>query len=141
MKLKTYNGDNCIIGGRGIVHPRISFCLDTGIIRLNRKMVDLCQFKNGDLVAISQDENKPENWYLHRDNRGFALSADKSGKKKSMTFFSKDLVSRILEITHFRNEACTIGMNMSPEPIEIDGVDYYEIATKTAHISSYKKRI
>lgn len=143
MKLKKYNTENSFVGVKNIVHPKLTICLRSGAIRINAKMVEEAKFKTGDKVAFSQDEEKPENWYLHKDKKGFPLNAHgkaRFSKNHSLAFCCKDLVGRLLQCTELKKESGTIEINIDSTPINVEGINFYEIATKTARKSFHSKR-
>ncbi|MEO9475847.1 MAG: hypothetical protein ABJG41_09940 [Cyclobacteriaceae bacterium] len=136
MKLKTFNPRNTIVGGKNIL-PSISFCAKNGMIKLSAGFVKERGFEAGMTVSLAQDEEKPENWYLRKDDQGFELRMSGSGSKRvknpSLCFSSKDIASKVIRSSALPNSlANTVTMNLDTDPITIEGVEYFEIATKTA---------
>lgn len=133
MKLKVFDPSNTVVGGHNIT-PHISANTKTGVIKLSAMFITDAKLQEGDQVALAQDEEKPENWYLKKHEGGFKLRKS-SGKTKTpaLCFSSKDLSVRMVRSSSEPNALNqTVQMNIDTEPTMIDDVPHYEIATKTA---------
>lgn len=135
MKLKTFNIQNTMVGTKN-AYPFLSLCLKSGLIKLSHRLVQEMQCKEGDKIALSQDQEKPDNWYIHREENGFELKSKGKSNVDALGFSSKDLCRRILERTEFRENAITVIMNVDTNPLEVEDLVLYEIATKTCRKST-----
>lgn len=143
MKLKTFHKENTVVSGKGSL-PTISFCVKTGVIKISARAVADMGLKTGQVIAISQDEDSPNDWYLHDEEKGFALlikGNSKRSKIASLGFSSKDICRKILDCTEFKlDHDKTIQMNLDTEATKHQDRYLYAIATSTARLALGKKK-
>jgi hypothetical protein len=122
MKLTTLNSlTTPRVFANGIA--KISFT-KAGTVYVNRYGVIATGFKPGDKVALSQDEDNPENWYIHLDKDGFELR--ENSKKDNLLLNHSDLI-RTFKSCFDLDFKVTTTCNLATIPEEVDGVNYFGI--------------
>ncbi len=66
-----------------------------GTINLNEKACERLELKTGDKIAIAQDEESPENWYIFKHEEGFDVRA--TSDKKGFVFNHSSLCKEIFK--------------------------------------------
>jgi hypothetical protein len=75
---------------------KISFC-KSGLIQLNKAACTNLALSPGDKIAIAQDEDDPNNWYLFKHKEGFELRGKDFERIGSLTFNHKILIQTFLD--------------------------------------------
>ncbi len=81
MRLKHLSEKTVEYGGRGTHSVAKVIFSKNGGISLNRAAISKMKLKDGDRLTLSNDEDDPENWYLHNDpENGFKFRLNSSGQ-------------------------------------------------------------
>lgn len=112
-------------GGGRSSKPTVLF--STGATCFNPAAVDLLKLKEGSKVAVHQDEEDTENFYLSLDDeKGFTLRLrDKTGKDKTLQFNCTSLARIILKAFHYEDDAKSISFKIIEEPTVFKKVTYH----------------
>ena len=124
MKLRVINRNN---------KPRIDraekpflYISKTGLISLNKSLVDLLKLDIGDQIQFLQDEEDPQTWYLEVVNKDGFVLRDAHQKVKRLLTNSSVVVTTLFESFDElpRNVRLPIG-----EPITLQGRRFYTLIT------------
>ena len=112
MKLIKFDKTNCAATarkGENAITMRRS-----GVISINGGSIQLTKLKAGDAIAILQDEDNPEDWYLTKDDDGFLL---RDGGKASKTLNANNsaFVNKMFDALGIHTEA-GVRFQLAPQP-------------------------
>ena len=122
MKLNTFNKLNC---SNKVSYPQVSLN-KKGTVNFNRAFINLSGFKTGDKICFSQDEDAPENWYIHLGADGFVGRINEHIDR--MIFNSTSLKNTFCACFGFNDEE-NHRFRIADEPIVVDGQNYWLILT------------
>jgi len=131
MKMTIF--DNRYVNER-VLGPDIGIS-SIGLVQFNAAAVELLGLTDDKKVLLVQDKDKLGDWYIMVTHGTYGIRIRKF--KKSFIFQSKYITTTFLKSCGF--ESATYRMKISISPLNIDGVPYYLIITKSAHKSIYKK--
>ncbi len=136
MKLVTFDAENMVSQRKGDAY--ISFSRNAAN-SLSKAAVDRTGFSPEDKIAIHQDEDNPEDWYLSLGEAGFPLRDDK--KDGSSLYFNNTAMSNtILDALGIDEEEQRVSFLISGEPTVVDEVNYWAILTTKPIIKRRKKK-
>lgn len=92
-----------------------------GYVIVNLNACKVMGLKAGDLVAITQDVDAPENWYIHKSENGFALCEQGN---RGLRFMRKSLVKAIVQDCFGWDADETYTFRLAP-PTEVDDKMFY----------------
>jgi hypothetical protein len=126
MKLKEFNTENVEKSRRGQASIRLT---KSGMISISKELGELLQLKVGDKLALSQNEDKPKDWYLNVSPIGFAIRNDSKNEKEKnrFAFNCSSLVQKLFDSIGY--EGSSIAFLVSEEAEKISKVSYYAILT------------
>jgi hypothetical protein len=127
MKLKQFDSTNVKAAPRGVATVNIN--TKNGCLSFSRTFIEAVGWAEGTPVAFSQDEARPADWYVAVADEGFPLR----GKQGALLAQSAAMARQILGSLSVQSK--TVSCRMSTEPIELDGVKYHAILTKTANLA------
>lgn len=122
MKLITFDATNTLNYRRG-----------EATIRFNKKgpnsiSTEACKnlgLKDGDCIAIHQDDENPSDWYISADSNGFKLRLQ-SAQSKGLYFNSAAIANTILDALGVEEISKVFKMG---EIVTVKKVNYYTIIT------------
>ena len=112
----------------GIQNTRISFNLVTGYININKRLVSLLQIGDKSTLSISQDMNRPADWYIYLDPKGMLVRKSTTG---SMLISNKRCCADFA-ISIGAPDSRLLIVKVGLEPIEVQGIKMYPLITKGA---------
>lgn len=128
MKLKVFNASTqrtpTDLAIRITITPR------NGVFFISAGLAKLLQMEADQKYSIAQDEDRPQDWYLLRDENGMTVRA----KKNDQFVFSnrkcaQEIASNLSALTAKR-----IAIKVGEHPLEQDGTSLYPLITKGAVI-------
>lgn len=125
MKAKFYNSET-VVRTHISNQPPTLFLNKYGQIRINKPLCEGMHLSEGDTIQFIQDEDKPEDWYLHKSDKGFILRGDKTSKY--LGFNCAPLIHDIVKSLGFQ----LIGSSrilVTLEPLNEDGMKLFPIIT------------
>ena len=139
MKLKEFN-ENTLPKqwGKAEQRPKISFA-KSGNISFNRAATRLMGVVPGSKIAIGQDEDAPENWYVYESPKGYQLRGKSDWEKNGALCFSHQLLRKDFykanEFTDSDNEIIdeTKTFTLCNEPIKVKGDKTIYFLIQIAH--------
>jgi hypothetical protein len=138
MKLKIY--DSSLSGGSSVTKlPCMNVCPGNGTITLNSAARTLTGYKHGDTVALFNDEESPEDWYIGKDQNGFVLKAKDEQLDSSMLQFRCTALTQTLVESLKLPAANSYSILMAGQPTKIAKNVYWGILTGTAKAVNRKK--
>lgn len=87
-KMDLVKYDASCQGSNGSIIPNVSFSKG-GIIRINRAAAEMLELNDGSRIAILQDKNNPDDWYLAKDKEGFVMRKNGSDRHSFATNCSR----------------------------------------------------
>ena len=125
MKLKEFNQENArkIVTGRSTVR----IYRKTGVFQLSKQAAEVIGLQAGSRGTIHQDEEHPEDFYLHKtaDPNGFLLR----GRGTDLTGLTFNCTKAAVEILEPKNVDNSAAFQVSKLPITINGLEYWPIIT------------
>lgn len=128
MELKVYNKHNAMQEPVGRQKdPAISFG-KSGVIRLNKALVNKLEIEPGDGLQVAQDPNNKDDWYFSIHENGIPLRAGLSKKEPdgSLVCQSSTIVKDLQKAIEVEGSAnCRVGLTA-------DELGWYPIFTASA---------
>lgn len=125
MKLKVFNQTNSKHSVTG--RPTLRIHKRGGLLTFSKAAAELMDVKSGDKIVIVQDEESPENFYVHKTSNpdGFTLRG-KQGSNKIMTDGVSFNCSKLAQMIapKFIGVSFPVGSG-----IKFDGMTYHLIVT------------
>lgn len=127
MKLKSFNQANAKQHRAGV--PSVRLNAKSGTITFSSAFSDATGIKAGCHIEISQDEERPTDWYVHLSPNPDAFVVRQKDKVYSpITIQSTTLVRGVF--TSLNESEESVSYRMSIIPLEVDGMKLYAIITK-----------
>jgi len=136
MKLIKFDTTNCAATtrkGENAITMRRS-----GVISLNGGTIELTKLKAGDAIAILQDEENPEDWYITKDPDGFTL---RNGGKasKCLNANNASFVNKMLDALGIHTEA-GVRFQLAPQPTKEGNMILHGIITSKPIINDKRSK-
>ena len=125
MVLVKYDKTNCQAARNGT--PAIAFN-PKGVVIINVKGIELTGLKDGDCIAILNDEENPEDWYFTKDADGFPLRQYGS-QTTSLATNNSEVVKVSLKSLGLSNAAKSVKLAIALQPTVINKQKYWGILT------------
>lgn len=110
-----------------------------GVCNINSALAELMKLKTGGSVALFQDENEPDNWYIAKDSKdGFAVRQSYDKQSTSVMFNASGAVKQIFE--HFNYEETSARCVVGKEPVKDNGFALFPIMFSSAQHREKPKR-
>lgn len=120
MKLNTFDKDT--INQEESNGSRLTF-VKNGVLNINAVAAEIMKLKAGDKIALSQDERKPENWYIHKSPNGFQVRDSNKWQKKAGCAGLMEIYCEAFEKKADKNISFTI----ASESIKAGKFDLFQI--------------
>jgi hypothetical protein len=133
MNLLTFDTENMVSTRKG--DALISFSR-AGLNTISKAGAERTKYEGGDMVAIHQDKDNPEDWYISLSEAGFPLRDDKGEGR--LNFNSKTMADTILDALEINEDRASFFI--AGQPTEIDEVNYWAILTAKPIIKKRKKK-
>lgn len=124
MKLKEFNQENSrnIVKGRSTVR----IYRNTGIFQFSKQAAEVIGLQVGSLVTIHQDEENPEDFYIHKTvANGFILRGNGT-ELSGLTLNCSMVAALILDSAKVGKSA---SFQVSKQPVISNGREYWPIIT------------
>ena len=106
--------------------PRISLNRKSGLISINKTLVEAMGLTAESKVSLVQDEEKPIDWYLMKDPNGFHIRKSKSSA--SMSFNCCSLATSVFKSLNLLDNSISIVVD--EKPVMQEACKLYPLATK-----------
>jgi hypothetical protein len=136
MKLIKFDKTNCAATTRkGENAITVRRC---GTISLNIGCLRLTKLKAGDSIAILQDEQNPEDWYIAKDPDGFTL---RNGSKASKCLIANNssFVNKMLDALGIHTES-GVRFQLAPQPTKEGNMILHGIITSKPIIHNKRSK-
>lgn len=110
MRLVVFNAETCKAGEKG--QPRINIS-SSGLISINHFATQRIGLQPGNRISFVNDSERPQDWYIFKDENGFILRA-KIGKRAGLIFNNSKLVSEIKRTLEFTGKSVTFPISVVP---------------------------
>lgn len=133
MNLTTFDASNMVTQRKG---DATIFIARSTACTLSKAAVAATGYGGGDLIALHQDNDNPEDWYISLAEQGFELRAkDPSG---SLAFNNAAMANTFLDALGIEEKSASFLIAGTPE-IE-DEVSYWAILTSRPIIKTRKSK-
>jgi len=122
MNLTTWDKTTITRAGVSPNTPMISIN-KKGQCFINKAARELTGLSDNDRVAVSQDQDNPVDWYLHKSPDGFILRINASG---SMSFNSGDVREAVCSCFDFDSDE-TLKLEISEKPKVYSAKNFWKI--------------
>lgn len=133
MKLVTFDTTNMVSQRKGDACISIS---RQGFNSISKNAVERTGFAEGDKIALHQDQENPEDWYMSLGEDGFSLKASKDGG--GLSFNSAAMSNAFLDALQI--EENRVAFFIAGEPTTIDEVDFWAILTSKPIVKKRKAK-
>lgn len=126
MKIQTFNAENTPKFCRQ-KESIVSFN-KSGTIRLSKILCETMAIKPGSKISLSQDQDNPQDWYLHEDPKnGFEVRGKKdAGIEEGMMFNHTSLKNLFLNCFNLDIKT-SYKFRVATEPTKVGKINYYGI--------------
>lgn len=121
MKLKIHTPADHIAVSPKL--PVISFNPTSGRVSFSQSAIEGLALKNGDKIVLIQDEDRPKDWYLSKDDKGFTLQ-ESAG---TLAILNKSLSK---EVTDSLGVDGTAKIPVAIQHQDVDGKRLFALLTK-----------
>jgi hypothetical protein len=104
--------------------PTVSFGYYNGRIYFNAPSVELLNLKEGQSIALFQDEDNPTDWYFTISKAQGSLKLKNIGN--ALVTFNSGIARCVLNSVSLHDST---NFFIEPERVEIEGVSYWKILT------------
>jgi hypothetical protein len=133
MNLTTFDAENVVSTRRG--DAVISFSRKS-VNRISKKAAELTGYEPGDTIALHQDVEHPEDWYVSLCESGFELRDDKGSGP--LLFNSTGISNMILDALEINEDA--VSFKLSETATVIEEVNYWLLITAKPIIKKRKSK-
>lgn len=126
MKLKTFNAENASLKRSG--KPTIRVNRKSGVLSLSTSALELMDLKQGSEIELSQDEDSPADWYIHKSHsgNGFKIKCRLRNAQIQSTYLARKILDCLKQ-----PDMQSARFLISREPVEIEGLTCWLIITSS----------
>lgn len=111
------------------VSPKLSITLKNGVIAISVGLRQLMDLQPGQKLSLAQDEQRPQDWYIYRDNEsGMEVRVKQNNQLLISNRICAHEIAAALDQVHARRIVVKVGQH----PIESEGRILYPLITKGA---------
>ncbi len=126
MKLTTFDSKTLPLASSSRMLPKFSI-QQKNVVGLNGAGAKLLGLKPTDKISVAQDDDKPADWFVYKDNEnGFPTRRYDNSKKGTFMFAHADFATMFRECFGLDEEK-TYAFEVDEKPVKLGTISYFKI--------------